>query len=102
MEWLTHEKKKYGLIFLDPPTFSNAKGRERDFDVQRDHVELVRRCAEHLEGDGVLLFSTNYRRFKLDAEALKTLRVQDITRETLPEDFSRSPRIHQCWRITRS
>jgi len=102
VEWLKQQRQRYGLIFLDPPTFSNARDRAHDFDLQRDHVELVRLCAEHLEHDGILLFSNNFRRFKMDTEALKTLRIQDITAATIPEDFSRSPRIHQCWRITRT
>ena len=102
IEWLRQEQQRFGLIFLDPPTFSNSRDRAHDFDLQRDHVELVRLCAEHLEHDGVLLFSNNFRRFRLDAEALKPLHIQDITQATMPEDFSRSPRIHQCWQITRT
>ena len=102
VEWLKQERQRYGLIFLDPPTFSNSRDRAHDFDLQRDHVELVRLCAEHLEHDGILLFSNNFRRFKMDTAALKTLQIQDITAATIPEDFSRSPRIHQCWRITRT
>lgn len=102
VEWLKQQRQRYGLIFLDPPTFSNARDRAHDFDLQRDHVELVRLCAEHLEHDGILLFSNNFRRFKMDTAALKALQIQDITAATIPDDFSRSPRIHQCWRITRS
>ena len=102
VEWLKQEKQRYGLIFLDPPTFSNSRDRAGDFDLQRDHVELVRRCAEHLEHDGILIFSNNFRKFKLDTDALSPLRIEDITKETIPEDFSRNPRIHLCWRITRS
>jgi 23S rRNA (guanine2445-N2)-methyltransferase / 23S rRNA (guanine2069-N7)-methyltransferase len=90
---------RYGLIFLDPPTFSSSKRMEGVLDVQRDHVRLIRRAVRLLERDGVLLFSTNFRRFRLDREALADLRVEDISAATLPEDFKRNPKIHFCWRI---
>ena len=32
------------------------------FDLQRDHVWLIERCAELLAEKGVLLFACNYRR----------------------------------------
>jgi len=92
---------RYGLIFLDPPTFSNSKRMREAFDVQRDHVGLLSQTARLLEPDGELIFSTNRRDFRMDAEALKGLRLEDITRATLPPDFARNPRIHRCWRITR-
>jgi len=88
MEWLKTEKLYFGLIFLDPPTFSNSKDREHDFDLQRDYIELIRLAARHLERNGILVFSNNFRRFKLDIEALAPLKIKNITaatiRRTLP------------------
>lgn len=104
VQWLEqqqHERVRYGLIFLDPPTFSNSKRMEDVFDVQRDHAALIRLCMNLLEQDGVLLFSNNFRKFKLDEEVTRTWHVEDLTRRTLPKDFERNPRIHQCWKITR-
>lgn len=92
---------RFDLIFLDPPTFSNSKRMEQNLDVQRDHVELLQKTAALLEPGGVLIFSNNFRRFRLDAGALADLRVEDITARTLPRDFERKPNIHHCWRITR-
>lgn len=100
LQWLKEARARFGLIFLDPPTFSRSERMEVTFDVQRDHADLITRAAGLLERDGVLLFSTNFRRFKLDREALAGLAIDDITRETIPKDFERSPRIHQCFRIT--
>ncbi|MCC7261019.1 MAG: bifunctional 23S rRNA (guanine(2069)-N(7))-methyltransferase RlmK/23S rRNA (guanine(2445)-N(2))-methyltransferase RlmL, partial [Candidatus Latescibacteria bacterium] len=102
LEWLgqaRREGRRYGLIFLDPPTFSNSKRMEETLDIQRDHGELIQGAARLLEPEGVLLFSTNNRRFKLDEGALAGLVAEDLSRKTLPEDFARNPRIHQCWRI---
>jgi 23S rRNA (guanine2069-N7)-methyltransferase / 23S rRNA (guanine2445-N2)-methyltransferase len=69
--------------------------------VQRDHARLINQAASLLTPDGVLIFSTNYERFRLDTEALGTLAVENITSRSIPRDFERSPRIHQCFRITR-
>lgn len=91
---------RFGVIFLDPPTFSNSKRMEDNFDVQQDHVELLQKTAALLEPDGVLIFSNNFRRFKLDTEALSNLHCEDITHRTIPKDFERNSKIHQCWKIT--
>jgi 23S rRNA (guanine2445-N2)-methyltransferase / 23S rRNA (guanine2069-N7)-methyltransferase len=94
--------KKFGLIFLDPPTFSNSKRMQGSFDIQRDHVELLQKTAALLEPDGILIFSNNFRQFKMDQDGLIGLVVEDITRDTIPRDFERNARIHQCWKISRS
>ncbi len=101
MEWLESERGEFDIIFCDPPTFSNSK-RADDFDVQRDHVRLLRAAVARLAPDGVLYFSNNFRRFKLDEAALgEFARVEDISASTIPMDFARNPRIHRAWRITR-
>ncbi len=102
LTWLKqNHARRYGLIFLDPPTFSRSKRMDDTFDVQRDHAALISDAAALLEPDGILVFSTNLRRFKIDREALSSLTVEDITRKTIPQDFERNPKIHQCFRIRR-
>jgi 23S rRNA (guanine2445-N2)-methyltransferase / 23S rRNA (guanine2069-N7)-methyltransferase len=91
----------WDLIFLDPPTFSNSKRMEREFDVQRDHVDLIRATLKRLAPGGLLLFSTNFRKFRLDAGALQDLQVRDITKGTVPFDFARDPKVHACFEIRR-
>jgi 23S rRNA (guanine2445-N2)-methyltransferase / 23S rRNA (guanine2069-N7)-methyltransferase len=54
-----------------------------------------------LTPEGVLVFSTNHRKFRLDATALADYRIEDISRKTLPKDFERNPRIHYAWLIQR-
>jgi 23S rRNA (guanine2445-N2)-methyltransferase / 23S rRNA (guanine2069-N7)-methyltransferase len=104
LEWLDHEarlphRRKYDLIFLDPPTFSNSKRMDDVFDIQKDHVQLISNAAALLAPGGVLYFSTNFRRFKIDSAALSELNIEEITAATIPEDFARNPKIHYCWRI---
>ncbi|MBZ5710904.1 bifunctional 23S rRNA (guanine(2069)-N(7))-methyltransferase RlmK/23S rRNA (guanine(2445)-N(2))-methyltransferase RlmL [Nannocystis pusilla] len=98
-EFMARELRRYGLIFLDPPTFSNSKKMAGVFDVQRDHVELIRAAVRLLERGGVLIFSTNYRRFRLDEERLADLEIEELSATTIPKDFARSPKIHKVWRI---
>jgi 23S rRNA (guanine2445-N2)-methyltransferase / 23S rRNA (guanine2069-N7)-methyltransferase len=105
LTWLDDESAtsagSYDLIWLDPPTFSNSKRMNREFDLQRDYVDLIGRTANLLSPGGVLLFSTNSRRFKIDEAVLKSFRFKDISSPTLPKDFTRRKRMHHCWEITR-
>jgi 23S rRNA (guanine2445-N2)-methyltransferase / 23S rRNA (guanine2069-N7)-methyltransferase len=97
MTFLKQDKERYGLIYVDPPTFSNSK-RAEDFDVQRDHVPLLLACAERLSSDGVLVFSNNFRRFKLNHEALaERFLIEDWSAPSIPFDFTRRSDIHGCW-----
>ncbi len=97
--WLEENQAKYDLIFVDPPTFSNTKKENRVFDIQRDHTRLIKLAMERLEPGGMLIFSTNFRKFSLNDEVGDFFNVKEITRETIPFDFSRNPRIHQSWEI---
>jgi 23S rRNA (guanine2445-N2)-methyltransferase / 23S rRNA (guanine2069-N7)-methyltransferase len=99
--WLSHEDRSYDLIFVDPPTFSNSKRLPSVLDVQRDHVNLIRSAARVMEKDGIILFSSNYRKFKMDVDALDGFRMEDLSARTLPLDFQRRPGIHHCWKITK-
>ncbi|MBK1616920.1 23S rRNA (guanine(2445)-N(2))/(guanine(2069)-N(7))-methyltransferase [Lamprobacter modestohalophilus] len=104
LEWLEQARAyrgHFGLIFLDPPTFSTSKRMDGTFDVERDQVRLIRAAVALLAADGELIFSTNKRRFKLDEEALSDLDIEDISAQTIPKDFARHPHIHRCWRIRR-
>jgi 23S rRNA (guanine2445-N2)-methyltransferase / 23S rRNA (guanine2069-N7)-methyltransferase len=101
LDWLgeMEGRRRFDLIFLDPPTFSASKRMEGTLDIQRDHADLIYATARLLEPDGVLIFSNNLRRFRMDFEALPELEILDIGPQTLPKDFARNPRIHNCWRI---
>ena len=101
IHYLRNSKDRFDLIFLDPPTFSNSKRTDNVLDIQRDHVELIRNSLRMLEQDGLLIFSTNHRRFKLDTAQLSRFRLEDWTRPSIDKDFARNPKIHQVWMISR-
>ena len=99
LEWLkraVEEKKKFQLIFIDPPTFSNSKKMTASFDISRDHGELLNNCLAILADDGQIIFSTNARHFKLDDSVSENCFVKEITAMTTTEDFRRKP-LHRCW-----
>ncbi len=93
------EPHRYDLIFIDPPTFSNSKRMEGVLDVDRDHPELIDGCARVLAPGGLIVFSTNSQRFKLQESLSQRYDVRDISAATLPKDFERNPRIHRCFEV---
>ena len=101
IEWLKQDKQKYDLIFLDPPTFSNSKRMDGHFDIQQHYIELIKDCISLLAGKGEIIFSTNYRKFTFDESKFTNTTIKNITLQTLPEDFARNRKIHQCWQIKR-
>mgnify|MGYP000291894385 CR=1 FL=1 len=105
LEWLQaaqQEAQRYDLIFLDPPTFSNSSRMEGVFDIQRDHASLIQMASHLLKPDGQLLFSTNRRDFKMTLDEMPGLSLKDISAQTIPRDFERNKKIHQCWLVTKT
>ena len=100
LKWLREGARgRYDLIFLDPPTFSNSRRMEGVLDVQRDHVLLIEGCLRLLSPGGVLIFSTNAQRFRLDPALQARYGIRDVSAATLPRDFERNPRIHRCFEL---
>ncbi len=61
LEWLDHEARQpyprqYDLIFLDPPTFSNSKRMDDVFDIQNDHVQLIKNAVSLLAPGWCFIF----------------------------------------------
>lgn len=100
LAWLAEQRdnpRRWDLLFIDPPTHSRSKRMTEDFDVQRDHAQLLQLASALLAPGGIIVFSNNYTRFKLDRDALAGFEIEDISRKTLPQDFQRNPRIHTCF-----
>ena len=102
LKWLEENqgKARYDLIFMDPPTFSNSKRMEGVLDVQRDHMKLITLAMSMLREGGLLIFSNNHRRFKMEHDALNQFVIEDVTAASIPFDFARNPKIHQCFKIS--
>ena len=102
LQWLEKCDRQFDLIFVDPPTFSNSKRMEDSWDVQRDHIKLMRNLKRILRSNGTIVFSNNKRGFKMDFDALDELGLSavEISAKTLPLDFERNKQIHNCWIVT--
>ncbi|AIR61529.1 23S rRNA methyltransferase [Cedecea neteri] len=100
--WLRDSDEQFDLIFIDPPTFSNSKRMEDSFDVQRDHIALMKDLKRLLRRGGTIMFSNNKRGFKMDFAGLAELGLvaQEITQKTQSQDFARNRQIHNCWLVT--
>ena len=91
------EGEKFDLIVFDPPSFSNSRKMEHDFDVQRDHVRWVRMLNRLLTQDGLLLFSTNLGTFRLDKGSIRGYETQEITFEVAAPGFSKQKGSTRSW-----
>lgn len=85
LAWLREANEQFDLIFIDPPTFSNSKRMEDAFDVQRDHLALMKDLKRLLRAGGTIMFSNNKRGFRMDLDGLAKLglKAQEITQKTL-------------------
>lgn len=99
-----HSPNRWDLIFCDVPTFSNSNRMHGSWDVQRDHAELLITLSRLLIRGGTCVFSCNLRNFKPDVEALAKagVSIEDITAQTIPEDFKRNPKVHHCYLVRRA
>ncbi len=94
MEWLDEQPAQaWDVVMVDPPTFSNSKRMDAAFDIQRDHTTLISACRRVVAPDGIIYFSSNYRKLRLEID-----RAQELTPRTIPPDF-RDRRIHRCWEV---
>ncbi|MFZ4832706.1 bifunctional 23S rRNA (guanine(2069)-N(7))-methyltransferase RlmK/23S rRNA (guanine(2445)-N(2))-methyltransferase RlmL [Rouxiella sp. Mn2063] len=101
LSWLGMADEQFDVIFIDPPTFSNSKRMAESFDVQRDHLSLMKDLKRILRRNGTIMFSNNKRGFQMDSEGLSKLGLsaKEITSQTLSQDFARNRQIHNCWLI---
>ena len=101
-EWLSAAARgpqRFGVIFIDPPTFSNSKRMAGALDVARDHAGLIDGCAAILAAGGLILFSTNAQQFRLEPTLSERYDIRNVSAATLPPDFERNPKIHRCFEI---
>ncbi|MFJ5359980.1 bifunctional 23S rRNA (guanine(2069)-N(7))-methyltransferase RlmK/23S rRNA (guanine(2445)-N(2))-methyltransferase RlmL [Pectobacterium sp. CHL-2024] len=102
LSWLHNASEQFDVIFIDPPTFSNSKRMEESFDVQRDHLALMKDLKRLLRRGGTIMFSNNKRGFQMDTAGLTALglNAKEITAQTQSQDFARNRQIHNCWLLT--
>lgn len=100
VRWLQGDAQrlnKFDIIVLDPPTNSKSKSMDGDFEVQRDHGQLILNTLKLMAPGGTLYFSTNYRRFELNTRALVGRHIEEMTARTTGDDFRAG--IHRSYMI---
>ncbi|NLE16725.1 MAG: hypothetical protein GX626_12750 [Spirochaetales bacterium] len=89
--------KVYDLIIFDPPSFSNSRKMEYDFDVQRDYQRWMKVLNALLAREGKLVFSTNLGTFSMDTKAVRGFEVQEITAQVAAPGFTRRLGTARTW-----
>lgn len=87
------------VAIVDPPSHSRSAAMDGAWDVQRDHVELLKGTLRHLRPTFILYFSTNFRGFQLGSAVRSLAKVEETTPGSIPEDV-RDKAIHRCFRLT--
>jgi len=100
MQWLKSGRTRYGVIFIDPPTAFTVRQKNLSFDLQQDHDQLLRFAMDRLSRDGILIFSSNSKKLQLAPGLKQDFIVEEITGQTISEDFKRGRHIHRCWQVT--
>ncbi|RMG19358.1 MAG: SAM-dependent methyltransferase [Deltaproteobacteria bacterium] len=90
--------ERWDLAIVDPPSWSASKKMVTDFEIQRDHVDLLQAVRRLIRPGGILYFSTHLRTFRLDPRAVAGARVERLSPGSLPPDF-RQRDLHHCFRI---
>ncbi|MCL2762326.1 MAG: class I SAM-dependent methyltransferase [Treponema sp.] len=88
-------RRRWDMIILDPPAFSNSTMARSDFDLRKDYEELLTKCLSLLTPGGKLWFSASARSFKTSAAKLEIalaagrpgMTVTDIGNAIIDEDF---------------
>ena len=99
LEYIFSCKETFDIIFVDPPTYSNSHSRKEDWDVQRDHVKLLLACKKLLNAGGEIIFSNNYRKFKLDESLNEQFAISDWTKRSTSPDFEKSKIKRVCYQL---
>ncbi|CAN5834998.1 class I SAM-dependent methyltransferase [soil metagenome] len=101
-EFITDARRSgrtWDVIVVDPPTFSNSKRMDYTWDIQRDHPALLDDVLGVLAPGGVIWFSTNRRKFKLDFHPPHPHVIVEQTHVTIPPDFH-DGKVHHSYRVT--
>jgi 23S rRNA G2069 N7-methylase RlmK/C1962 C5-methylase RlmI len=80
-------KRRWDIIILDPPSFSNSKKMRGVLDIKRDYGELIRRCLSLIGPAGTLWFSSNAKGFVFEHGEFPGFTVKDMAQVFADEDF---------------
>ena len=91
LAFLERATERFDVILLNPPTYSRSHRMQGDFELQRDHVRLIRAAVARLGPQGQLFFATHARGFALDEALRAELQATDLSKALQTRDFARQP-----------
>ncbi len=100
LEWIKEHTDKYDVIFVAPPVFSRSKKMEKEFDLERDQLDLLSGLKKNLLKNGKIIFATHKKNFKLDPRLAKLYKIEDWSAKMLPEDFERNKNSFFVWMLS--
>jgi 23S rRNA G2069 N7-methylase RlmK/C1962 C5-methylase RlmI len=87
LEHAAAAKRRWDLVIMDPPAFSNSKKMTSTLDIKRDHRELIASALGLLAPGGRLYFAAGAKNFRLDRGGFPGFRAEDIRARGADEDF---------------
>ena len=93
------ERRRFNLVVIDPPSFFQDQNNEIEFDINRDHPELIKNVLRIMSPGATVFFSANHQRFEPQMDIPMARNIIELTPKTIPEDY-RNRKIHRCWRMT--
>lgn len=101
IDWVKKTDKKFDLIFVNPPTFSNSKKMKKNFELKRDYLNLISDLKKILQHDGYIIFSSSTYNFKINFKDLSAIKLhaRDITKKTQTKDYLNHKNGYYSWLI---
>ncbi|CAL4323131.1 bifunctional 23S rRNA (guanine(2069)-N(7))-methyltransferase RlmK/23S rRNA (guanine(2445)-N(2))-methyltransferase RlmL [Buchnera aphidicola] len=102
LDWLKISNKKFDLIFVNPPTFSNSKKMKKFFYLKKDYLILMIHLKKILKNDGKIIFSSSTHNFDINIKHLNAIKLyaKNITKKITPQDMIKNIHVHHSWLIT--
>jgi 23S rRNA (guanine2445-N2)-methyltransferase / 23S rRNA (guanine2069-N7)-methyltransferase len=89
LKWIVLTNKKFDLIFINPPTFSNSKKMKKTFELKRDYIKLMINLKRILRKNGDIIFSSSTHNFEINFDDIKKINLyaRKITHLAQTKDF---------------
>ncbi|QCI22447.1 bifunctional 23S rRNA (guanine(2069)-N(7))-methyltransferase RlmK/23S rRNA (guanine(2445)-N(2))-methyltransferase RlmL, partial [Buchnera aphidicola] len=101
LDWIKKTNKKFDLIFINPPTFSNSKKMNKSFELTRDYLNVIQDLKTILRVNGNIIFSSSKHNFQINLDALNKIKLsaKNITKKTQSKDYMNNSKLYHSWII---
>lgn len=101
LDWIKKTEKKFDLIFINPPTFSNSKNMNKCFELKKDFFEIMTDLKRILRKNGNIIFSSSTHNFTINLDIFNKIKLyaKNITKKTQCKDYIKNSKIYHSWII---